>query len=60
MERAGMHLTLPGAQALLRLRCIALNGQWEEFMYYIAQETSRLYPQGPTPQPDSEASPMAD
>ena len=45
---------------MLRLRCIALNGQWEDFMqYYIAQETARLYPQGPTPQPDSEVLPMA-
>jgi len=25
MERAGMHWTLPGAQALLNLRCVALN-----------------------------------
>jgi hypothetical protein len=60
MERAGMHWTLPGAQAMLQLRCIALNGQWEDFMeYYIAQETARLYPQGPSPQPNSDALPMA-
>lgn len=45
MERAGMHWTLPGAQALLRLRCVALNGEWEAFMHYrIQQETARLYP----------------
>jgi hypothetical protein len=45
MERAGMHWTLPGAQALLRLRCVALNGEWEAFMNYrIQQETARLYP----------------
>jgi hypothetical protein len=45
MERAGMHWTLPGAQALLRLRCVALNGEWEVFMHYrIQQETVRLYP----------------
>ena len=25
MERAGMHWTLPGAQALLNLRCVALD-----------------------------------
>ena len=29
MERAGMHWTLPGAQALLDLRCVALNDEWE-------------------------------
>jgi DNA-binding transcriptional ArsR family regulator len=45
MERAGMHWTLPGAQALLRLRCVALHGEWEAFLQYrIQQETARLYP----------------
>jgi hypothetical protein len=44
MERAGMHWTLPGAQALLNLRCVALNDEWEPFMnHYIHQETARLY-----------------
>lgn len=40
-----MHWTVPGAQALLQLRCVALNGDWEAFMnYYIDPETARLYP----------------
>jgi hypothetical protein len=44
-ERAGMHWTIPDAQALLRLRCVPLNGEWEAFMRYrIHQETARLYP----------------
>ncbi|MGZ9057575.1 ISKra4 family transposase [Methylomagnum sp.] len=44
MERAGMHWTLPGAQALLNLRCVALNDEWEPFMnHYIQHETARLY-----------------
>ena len=44
MERAGMHWTLPGAQALLNLRCVALNDEWEPFMnHYIQHETTRLY-----------------
>ncbi|MFO1422666.1 MAG: hypothetical protein U1F70_03280 [Candidatus Competibacteraceae bacterium] len=44
MERAGMHWTLPGAQALLNLRCVALNDEWKPFMnHYIHQETTRLY-----------------
>jgi hypothetical protein len=44
MERAGMHWTLPGAQALLNLRCLALNDEWEAFIkYHIDQETTRLY-----------------
>ena len=43
MKRAGMQWTLPGAQALLNLRCGALNDDWEPFMnYYIHQETTRL------------------
>jgi hypothetical protein len=44
MERAGMHWTLPGAQALLNLRCVALNDEWEPFMnHHIQSETARLY-----------------
>jgi hypothetical protein len=44
MERARMHWTLPGAQALLNLRCVALNDEWEPFMnHYIHQEATRLY-----------------
>jgi len=59
MERSGMHWTLPGAQAMLALRCVVLNGQWEEFMqYHIQQETARLYPYR-TKQPDPEPLPMA-
>jgi hypothetical protein len=45
LERTGMHWTVPGAQALLQLRCVALNGDWETFMkYYIDPESTRLYP----------------
>jgi len=45
LERAGMHWTVLGAQALLQVRCVALNGDWEAFMkYYIDQESTRLYP----------------
>jgi hypothetical protein len=45
LERTGMHWTIPGAQALLQLRGVALNGDWEAFMkYYIDQESIRLYP----------------
>jgi hypothetical protein len=30
---------------LLRLRWVALNGEWEAFMHYrLQQETARLYP----------------
>jgi hypothetical protein len=33
MERAGMHWTIPGAQALLRLCCVALNGEWDQAIF---------------------------
>lgn len=40
-----MHWTVPGAQGLLQLRCVALNGEWETFMeHFIQQESKRLYP----------------
>jgi len=37
-------LDSPGAQALLNLRCIALNDEWKPFMnHHIQRETARLY-----------------
>ena len=47
LERTGMHWTIPGAQAMLKLRCVALNGQWDEFtqLFRIQRETERLYPE---------------
>jgi hypothetical protein len=54
MERAGMHWTLSGAQALLNLRCVALNDEWEPFMnHYIHQETTRLYANIPIQPPSA-------
>ena len=54
MERAGMHWTLPGAQALLNLRCIALNNEWEPFMnHHIQSETARLYANIPSQPPST-------
>jgi hypothetical protein len=45
MERAGMHWTIPGAQAMLAVRSVYVSGQWEEYQAYrIDQETQRLYP----------------
>lgn len=45
MERAGMHWTVAGAQAMLDLRSVWIGGGWEAFQAYrIAQETERLYP----------------
>jgi hypothetical protein len=45
MERAGMHWTIAGAQAMLNVRSVQLSGQWEAFQQYrIEQATDRLYP----------------
>jgi hypothetical protein len=45
MERAGMHWTLTGAQAMLDLRSVWIGGGWQEFQQQrIEQETRWLYP----------------
>lgn len=59
LERTGMNWTLPGAQAMLALRCVAINDQWDEFMTYrIEQETARLYPYAANSSPESEPEPF--
>jgi len=46
LERTGMHGTIPGAQAMLKLRCVAINGQWDKFTQFrLQRETERLYPE---------------
>jgi len=45
LERTGMNWIVPGAQAMLDLRCVYLTEQWKPFMAFrIARETERLYP----------------
>ena len=45
MERAGMHWTPAGAQAMLDVRSTYVNGDWEEYQSYrIQREMNRLYP----------------
>jgi hypothetical protein len=45
MERAGMHWTLSGAQAMLDLRSVWIGGHWQTFQEErIERETERLYP----------------
>jgi hypothetical protein len=45
MERAGMHWTAPGAQAMLDVRSIYVSGLWNEYQdQRIKSETERLYP----------------
>jgi len=44
MEGAGMRWELEGAQEMLSLRAIYLNGQWDDFIAYrIVREQSSLY-----------------
>jgi hypothetical protein len=51
MERSGMRWVMSGAQAMLELRCIGINQDWEAFMpFHIARETHRLYPVQATPE----------
>jgi hypothetical protein len=45
MERAGMHWTPEGAQAMLDLRSVHIGGHWEAYQSYrIEREIERLYP----------------
>jgi hypothetical protein len=45
MERAGMHWTRAGAQAMLDLRAVWISGQWEAFQQdHIERQAARLYP----------------
>jgi hypothetical protein len=45
MERAGMHWTRPGAQAMLDVRSIHVNGDWDQYQSFrITLETEKLYP----------------
>jgi hypothetical protein len=44
MEQAGMRWTVEGAQAMLHVRALYLNGQWEEFHEHrVEREQARLY-----------------
>jgi hypothetical protein len=45
MERAGMHWTPAGAQAMLDVRSVYVNGDWDQYQTYrIDCETRMLYP----------------
>jgi hypothetical protein len=45
MERTGMSWKQPGAQAMLELRSVALNGDWDEFQsFYRQRQCAALYP----------------
>jgi hypothetical protein len=45
LERAGMHWTVEGAQAMLDLRSVWIAGKWEAFQqHHIERDRERLYP----------------
>ena len=45
MELTGMRWRIPGAQAMLNLRAVYLNGDWDAFQHHrIRAERRRLYP----------------
>lgn len=45
MERAGMHWTMAGAQAMLNVRSVYCSDAWDEYQHYrIEQEQRQLYP----------------
>lgn len=44
LEQTGMRWTLAGAQAMLHLRTIYLNGRWNDFVnYHVENEQATLY-----------------
>ena len=44
MEQAGMRWTLPGAQAILDLRAVRINGDWDAYwQFHRQQQHHRLY-----------------
>jgi hypothetical protein len=45
MELTGMRWRTSGAQAMLQLRAVHINGDWDDFQaHWIKQESRRLYP----------------
>ncbi len=45
MEESGMRWVMDGAKAMLGLRCIYINGDWEQFMdFNIQQEQQTIHP----------------
>lgn len=45
MELTGMHWRVRGAQAMLDLRSVYLNGEWEAFQEHrMEEERRKLYP----------------
>src|SRR4051812_34425824 len=44
LEQTGMRWTVAGAQAMLHVRALSLNDQWDDFLEFrVEQEQDRLY-----------------
>lgn len=44
MELGGMHWSKPGAQAILELRAVETNGDWNKFWrFHVGEESARLH-----------------
>ena len=45
LERTGMRWVREGAQSMLNLRSLWINGEWDDYQkYYVDTELTRLYP----------------
>jgi hypothetical protein len=55
MEKAGMRWTIPGAQAVLDLRAVRLNGDWDAYwVFHRQQQHQRLYASPPAALPEEQ------
>jgi len=61
MEGSGMRWTVPGAEAVLKIRAVQLNGDWDPFWrFHMQQEAQRRFGARPwTPLPSSQRSKAA-
>lgn len=53
MQQAGMRWSLPGAQAVLDLRAVRLNGDWDAYWHFQRQQHHRQHYGASTPVPAS-------
>lgn len=60
MEQAGMRWSVDGAQAILDLRAVRLNGDWDAYwQFHRQQEHQRLYATAAVPLPEEQMTALA-
>lgn len=60
LEQAGMRWTVEGAQAILDLRAVRLNGDWDAYwQFHRQQEHQRLYATAAMPLPEEQMTALA-